>query len=669
MKLTDLATANGIDLLQIDVVAFDVFDTVLFRRTSPMTTHQLWAKHLKELYHLPYDEHTIVKKKFANARLLKLKSLLRSYDKEYKYDDLVRLLYKQFEISESLECFRKTCVTTEYEIESETTFVPKHIIEWIKELRNIGKQVICVSDYYLPSTFIDNLFKTKGVKVDSVFVSTDYLKQKRTGNLYKEVIRTVGVNPNKILMIGDNYESDVINARKAGLMALYVNRNRMKTNVDDNRKKAFKELEAMCHFSDKPFGRVAFLMFVFIDRLYYQLKSDTRNYALFMSREGEFFKKLFDAYQKLCVPAEKQIRTHYFYVSRRATLIPSVHAVDNDAFKEIYRNYGNIRPSIFFKNLQLDDNVRIEMEFADILENDKEIQHFSQSDAYQRILGSQVFIEECTKKALEQRDLLKEYIRSFGEKIEDEGLTLVDVGYGGTAQNNLYRMYNGRMKINGYYMISRATDSTSDSTKKGIIFDANSNEPENIFTYNSAVIEMLCLASHCGVDAYQKENGSIVPIFHHKQEELDCYQKIVSVAQRNIMDVFCRLILIVKGSGWEESDYLRYFEREYHKFIFNPTKKEMDMYLKIPFEDNFAIYRTYKVEKTEKNHKLFSIKGLTTLLSSRFRALKSQNTHWIAAAAYKLDIQALNYIMSTFPVITMKGFNLISQRERKKKGL
>ena len=670
MRIELLIQAYKYNFSEIQYVAFDVFDTILYRTISPMETHRLWANIIKQKYNLSEDCETILKLKFSCARKLKLKSIFHGFDKEYHYSELITLLYKKLHINASLDDFLDNCVACEYEIESKSTYIPKHIYEWVNELRNAGKKVICISDYYQPGSFLMRLLKEKGLLIDKIFSSTDYLLQKRSGRLYKKVIEEMAVSPNNILMIGDTYISDYINARKYRINSILVNRNVEKTNMDDvkfNVKQLLgpKELGVF----NMPFGRVAYLMFLFVDRLYAKLRQDERGYVLFMSREGEFFKKLFDTYQELCIKEDERIRTHYFYVSRRATLIPSVHTICSDSFKEVYRNYNNIRPSVFLKNLQLDNNDKIKKEFGDLLNTDYEIERFSQSEAYQRFLSSPIFAEECLNKAKEQRDLLKRYIASFGEDIPHEGLNIVDVGYGGTAQNNLFAMFEGDVKINGYYMFSRALDSTYKSHKDGILYDINQKGRENIFIYNSAVIEMLCLASHCGVDSYKDEDGTIFPVFHHKQEEIDCYRNVISAIQSNILKVFSQITLVVKNGRLKENEYLNLFEREYQKFIFNPSIEEMNLYLKIPFEDNFAIYRTYTADKEEMKHHLISVKGVKILLQSRFGALKSQNTHWIAAAAYKLDMRILNYIMILFPNLTMKGFSLLKQKAKKNKGL
>lgn len=671
MKLIELLELNGIIIDNIDWVAFDVFDTILFRMTSPMETHHLWACRIKQKYQLSESCDTIVKMKFSCARKLKLKNLIRGYDKEYRYSELVELLHKRLGIKDSLEGFLNYCVDSEYEIELKTTYIPKHIYEWLKDLKNVGKKIICISDYYLPCSFLMKLLKGKGIDVERVFSSTDYFLQKRTGRLYKKVVEELSTSPDRIVMIGDTYLSDFVKARKCGIRSLLVDRNTQKTIMNGELGVNSKQLLSSQNMgiANVPFARVAYLMFLFANRLYVKLKNDGRDYVMFMSREGEFFKKIFDAYQAFCVREDERIRTHYFYVSRRATLIPSVHAICCDSFMEIYRNYNNIRPSVFFKNLQLDNNEKIKAEFKDLLDVDMEIERFSQSREYQRILSSSVFAEECLKKAKEQRDLLMCYIDSFGEDITRKGINLVDVGYGGTTQNNLFAMFEGKVNINGYYMFSRASDSTDMSHKDGIIYDINRDKKENIFIYNSAVIEMLCLASHCGVDSYKEEDGRIVPLFHYKQDELDCYREVISGVQSVILKVFCQIALIIKNARLREGDYFKLFEHEYQRFIFNPSIEEMNLYLKIPFEDNFAIYRTYMADKESKKHKMISFRGLSVLLASKFGVLKSQNTHWIAAAAYKLDMRILNYIMFIFPNITMKGFDFLKQKTRKNKGL
>ena len=96
---------------------------------------------------------------------------------------------------------------------------------------------------------------------------------------------------------------------------------------------------------------------------------------------------------------------------------------------------------------------------------------------------------------------------------------------------------------------------------------------------------------------------------------------------------------------------------------------EMEEYLTIPFVDNFAIYREYTPESNNRRHGFISVNGIKRIVSTKGSCLKEQNTHWIAAALYKLDMRCLNPILYVFSGFTMKMFDVMAAAARRRKGI
>jgi predicted HAD superfamily hydrolase len=678
MRVMDLKmfASNKIKLEDMEVVAFDVFDTIIYRNVSPFHVHRMWANSLIDRFMLTKSADQIVKMKFECGRLAKLQNLSRGMDKEYHYRQMTDLLKKRLNIAMDSLDFYSACLDIELRIEESVCYVPDEVKEFVTQVQ-MKKKIICISDFYLPGESLIKLLGSKGIHVDDLFVSSDYLLQKKTGRLYAAVVERLGVEADKIVMIGDDKTSDVDNAKEAGLGAIYLENkkqhvfyeqfeNCIKKSRDD-----FNQLITSEKIKNRqiPFFNVTFLMYIFIDRLFKELKNDGCEHALFMSREGEFFKKLFDSYQELTIDENERIKTHYFYVSRRATIVPSIHNAEKNEFKEIYKNYSEMSVRDFLRNLGIDKNERVLNELSSI-DVDRVIHDFPNSKEYQTILETREFKEICLRTAEEQRSLFLKYLDDMKINYRAHGLYLVDVGYSGTSQNNISKIFNDEIIIHGYYMISYAEkmDIPINNTKKGIVYDINSGEKKNAFTYNSAVIEMLSLASHCGVDSYMLNDGGVVPVFHENERELICYRQVIAHIQETIMEGFKKIALLVKCGYLDENFYKKNFLKQYKRFIYNPTIKEMEEYLTIPFVDNFAIYREYTVEENREQHRAISISGMRKIILSKGQCLKLQNTHWIAAALYKLDMRCLNPILYRLSGVTMKMFDVMAAAAKKNRG-
>lgn len=87
-----------------------------------------------------------------------------------------------------------------------------------------GKRVILISDMYLSAGFIGEILENNGISgYSDIFVSSEYRLLKGTGELYKKALSVCGIDdPQEVLHIGDNWNSDVVSAEKAGLRTYHL---------------------------------------------------------------------------------------------------------------------------------------------------------------------------------------------------------------------------------------------------------------------------------------------------------------------------------------------------------------------------------------------------------------------------------------------------------------
>ena len=156
-----------------EVVAFDVFDTILYRKVSPMHVHRIWAKSLIEKLGLKLTVDELVKLKFECGRLAKLKNIIYGNDREYRYKQMSNLLKRKLMLNMDNNVFYSICVEFELNAEKQVSYIPDEVKKTIERIK-VEKQVICISDYYLPGNILKQILHSKGVEIDLVFVSSDY---------------------------------------------------------------------------------------------------------------------------------------------------------------------------------------------------------------------------------------------------------------------------------------------------------------------------------------------------------------------------------------------------------------------------------------------------------------------------------------------------------------
>ena len=123
----------------------------------------------------------------------------------------------------------------ELEVEYKYILPRRTVVELFNTLQEMGKYVFVTTDMYFPLAFLEKVLKKAGIKgFNKVFVSCEYGKSKRTGNLYEILLEYCGkynITKKDIVHIGDNRAVDIEMASKKGLKTFYLPSaiNRMKS--------------------------------------------------------------------------------------------------------------------------------------------------------------------------------------------------------------------------------------------------------------------------------------------------------------------------------------------------------------------------------------------------------------------------------------------------------
>ncbi len=175
-----------------EIVSFDVFDTLIQRRTLvPWDVFELLEKRLKERG-TPIDG-------LAKAR----KAEGESHENHTIYEIYERL-GNRYGWSED---FLSEVLELELKIEREVITPREEVVELLYYALQEKKQVALVSDMYLPAIILEPILNDCGIcRYDTLLVSCDCQKDKRSG-LFEELIQRFGQGK-KILHIGDDPQAD-----------------------------------------------------------------------------------------------------------------------------------------------------------------------------------------------------------------------------------------------------------------------------------------------------------------------------------------------------------------------------------------------------------------------------------------------------------------------------
>lgn len=604
-------------------VFFDIFDTIVERNVQPEYTKKIWANHLKKRFQIKQSMIELYKIRNELETKLGEKNANQGYDWEFTYDELLNKLYQKLNIKVSLEKFKKHATEIEVEIEKNVQQVDKDMIKEIKKLKKEGKKIYCISDMYLSKNMLKEIFNYLNILkyFDDIFVSCEYLKNKKSGKLYKSVLEEINADPKDCIMLGDNYNSDYKNPIDLGIHAIHLDRNKSykkyeKFILNNNENKVIEKFNNLSNTSTDNFEHSIFTLYSFIEKLYNNLLIDNFNEVFFLSREGEYLKKLFDAYQESIYG--KKIKSNYIIVSRKATYLPSLKKLNQEDFGGLLKQYVYINLYEFLGSLNLSDedqekilnsyaidckrilkmeklneNETKEMRALSNKQFDKKIIYLYESKVLYYLKKNKVFKEIYEKNRKEQKELFKKYIKQF---TKEKQICVVDIGWNGSIQDNIQNILGDSYKVSGYLygLVTREDPAkiAKNNNKKGLIF---SNVPTisknfDLFVENRTVYEILLGASHGSANRYIEKNGKIEVLTFEKKEERAIYLNIISKIQNKMFKLYKELLKALQNTYYDDKLIDKMINRIHFKMVFYPTDEQLKFFNKIYHYENFGVF-------------------------------------------------------------------------------
>lgn len=221
----------------VDVVSFDIFDTLLIRDV-------LFPTDIFEYLCCDgYSPGEIKKYRIKAERELELKT-----------NPTIQEIYKRMESEYGFtreQCYK--LMLQEIKLEKEHIYPRKTMVALLKKIQD-EKTVFLTSDMYLPRDILVPILKENGINIreSNILISCEEQYNKYNG-LYKKLRKLS--KEKKILHIGDNYDSDVLAAQKSNIDSTFYIRN-VYGMLEDSR------LKSLLYFQDDLSHRRAISKFI-----------------------------------------------------------------------------------------------------------------------------------------------------------------------------------------------------------------------------------------------------------------------------------------------------------------------------------------------------------------------------------------------------------------------
>lgn len=609
------------------VLCFDFFDTLIVRRVEPEHTKRLAACLQEKLFHIGLTGSKLYSIRQRIEKELCGQSIAAGGEPEFNFVEFCRCFFREVHEQEIAKIsgweeqeFTDTLLNLELAVELGVQEICEETVQVLQTVRENGITTVLVSDFYLPETYFQKMLQKHQLDelFDHVFISVDHGLMKGTGRLYKRICDTLACCPEQLLMIGDNLHADVSMAREQGAQAIHIQNvgqqkfysrwGEMPRNLPSL---AVKEFETAQN-NKKLFAEIGCSLWYFIFLLFEQLAVNKIKDVFFFSKEGEFLKKIFDRFQEE-VFGHAVVRSHYILVSRKATFLASLRSLEQEDFLRLFSHYRDISLRDFLLSLNFDE--KFSQTLCEGLGLDYATRRLDLRShlEFKKLLESDAFRLAYEQKRKQQRINFTHYLDSFEVDYPQNGLTIVDVGWKGSIQDNVYHILDGWVDVQGYYLGSLiATELHENNRKTGLLF---SDRPEpspffNVYNNNRSLLEMVLGASHGSADGYYTahefamlpdemeqviqvsiagDQNDIHVMALDLPEERQLYQDVIQPIQEGFLQLAGRLNKAYFMADCTIPDP-EWFARQHARVVFRPTPSEVELFERLYHLENFGIF-------------------------------------------------------------------------------
>lgn len=607
---------------KIKVVSFDMFDTLVVRPFYQSS--DLFELMDKEFINLTKSNPII---KFSKIRI-DAESFLRKKNiemdiEEVKIDEIYNYIHEFYSIPINIVDKLKKF---EEELEIKFCYRRQTGYELYRLAKFLNKRVIVITDMYLNKDTIENILKCNNYDFDKIYLSSELLKTKDSGNLFEFVKEK---EKNSILHIGDNLHSDIEMAKKNHIFVDYLPRAidvfMGKTDINTNRcgslfeefdmyninvnaylkisgvrsslaiiankyfDNPFRNFTGNARFNSDPFLIGYYALGMQLLSLSNWILSDTKikkyDSISFMSRDGYLPLNACKVLQQN-TSLNKNINLNYVFISRRAMMPLLLSSKDIINIFQTYIDYRIINPKNLYEILKyILKEYNNDIVCRTFKENDIDFECFKTKEDFFNCL-SVIYDNFLDKEKYDEYfKFVKEY---FNNNFLGNAATF-DIGYSGKPETLISYMLG--KPIHTYFYHTTSSEAYSNSYLSS--FELNTFY-DSMPTLTGTVRELFYSDIIPSCIGYEKKDDNIVPIFGKSEKYTYFNKKIINIIQNSSLEFvtdFSRIFC----------DFFEYFDL--NKFYMSIPYEYFNHYI---YDEDRLIFNDLIFESNVNDSKLFT---------------------------------------------------------------
>ncbi len=654
---------------EVDLISFDIFDTLLERQVEPPELIKaIAARRAADLFAAAAGEHlspkTLLVARDEAETTLRGRAKDMGFDFECAFSDIAK------QVAELLAPTKKNAlyealVEGELAAERQALFSKHQIPELLRSLRARGKRIIATSDMYLDGPLIRKLFRNCGLDdlVDHIYVSADLKLGKHSGRLFRHVLETEGVKPARMVHVGDHPQSDMAVPHGLGIQAFHLHdrsslrrRQIARTLQWLGKRNAYWRGEHLLGLTPPStqtnfhyrygYNNLGPIFCGFVLGVLEEVLRIEAEKIFFLAREGDLFRSLYSALAPEL--ANGAPVADYLHVSRKSVLLPAAWrgmsrhhlnvVLSNPKQKGLLSvaNAFGITPGEFEK-------VASRFGLDSVAQPIRGWPH----DQLERLLADSDFQEIVVRHALPARLLLRRYLEGQGF-FGRQRVALVDIGWNGTIQNALEEAFGEDTdfpKITGLYLSFNGSLGYVFGTDevKGILYDCRTSPVHhNVFALFEELFENAARALHGSTVGYRETDGRVNPVLRdddaperRAERGFDVY---TTTLRRGVLDFATEFVKALRLAGYCFEDIKSNILAKAERCMVYPSWEESAHLLEIVHAEDLGSDNV--MEFTE-----YRLPGPSILMRPRrfIRLLRTSN--WKYGTARTLGVPGFNYFL------------------------
>lgn len=605
-------------LNKYNYVSFDIFDTLLLRTVDK--PQDIFLKLGYEAIQKGYSKKNLTPFEFQQIRVISQNKAFekhRNRCQNNKVDNEISLIDIYNEIPKNIGDLNEL-MKLEIGVEIKHTYLNPVIYSLLKYLHSKGKTIFLISNMYLSYNEIKDILLGNEFDfplIKELVVSSEIGINKTSGKLFEHVLNKYGINKNEIIHIGDNYNSDIQGAKKAGIEAIkYDVSVQDNTSIDIEKYKygnVLSEIKSLrkitrnltINYNEEEkfwfqFGSsiVGPVFTLFCDYVIDRAIEDNINIIKPFMREGVILEPLLKKSAK-----QKKYDCHIksLYASRASTLNPSIDEINKNLLDQIFE-IRNMRLIDIIEMFELDyDDFNKFKEYFNVYLS--EISKDKIKIIIEYILDNYSY--KLNYNCKKHRDTFVEYLKQ--EKVISKKSITVDLGYGGTIPENMEKI----LKIEDIdsdilHLIMLPSNRLNSKLQKGIniksftgLYNENIDLIEPIIPLKG-VLEEVIMGEIGSTIGYKKSSSKIEPILDENRIPIEefLYKKVCRDGILKFQELYYSCLSnkeCIRNIYSRKREILSIITR----FMKYPTYDESFKLLNLHHDNNFgtkAVERFYK---------------------------------------------------------------------------